>query len=84
MIFAAPVPVVVETATPLSMAVNGNRAAYEHLLGKVSDSLIAEVYGVDRGGVSAARRKRGIAALTNDEAYWTKAGFKNYLASLEA
>lgn len=78
-------PVVIEPPAPVFGSdykpAPKSRSAYEHLLGKVSDSLIAEVYGIDRGGVSEARRRRGIPALTRDEARWTTTGFRNFLAS---
>ena len=75
------VPVVIEVPAPV--VVNEKRVEYEHLLGKVSDTVIAEVYGFQRGAVSALRRRRGIPALTGEEAHWTTVGFKNFLASHE-
>lgn len=79
------VPVFVELPPPVfgyeyKPAPKG-KCEYEHLLGKVSDALIAEVYGIDRSSVSQLRRKRGILAMTNKEAYWTGVGFRNFLAS---
>lgn len=81
------VPVFVEPPAPVfgyeyKPAPKG-KCEYEHLLGKVSDTLIAEVYGIDRSSVSQLRRKRGILAMTNKEAYWTGVGFKNFLTSQE-
>lgn len=73
------VPVVVES--PARVVANAKCVEYEHLLGKVSDALIADVYGIDRSSVSQLRRKRGILAVTNKEAHWTGVGFKNFLAS---
>ena len=53
---------------------------YERALGKVPDSLIAEVYGIDRGGVSEVRRLREIPAFPVDEAVWLRANFLNGLS----
>lgn len=55
---------------------------FEHLLGKVSDTLIAEVYGCDQSSVSQARRRLKIPAMEQSEATWVTRGFKTYLASL--
>lgn len=81
------VPVFVEPPAPVfgyeyKPAPKG-KCEYEHLLGKVSDTLIAEVYGIDRSSVSQLRRSRGIPALTAEEQQWTRVGFKNFLTSHE-
>lgn len=80
------VPVVVEPPAPVFGSeykpVPKSKCAYRHLLGKVSDTLIAEVYGADQGNVSRVRRRLKIPAMEQSEATWVTRGFKNYLASL--
>jgi len=79
-------PVVIEPPTPVFGCeynpVPRSKCAYRHLLGKVSDTLIAEVYGYDQGSVSQLRRRLKIPAMEPSEATWVTRGFKNYLASL--
>lgn len=55
-----------------------NSPSYEHLLGKVPDSLIAEVYGLDNSSVSQLRRHRGIEAIERSEAMYVADCLKNY------
>ena len=77
-------PVVAEPVNPeptVSTQVRSSRTSYQHLLGKVSDTLIAEVYGVDQGNVSRVRRRLKIPAMDPAEATWVTRGFKNFLTS---
>lgn len=79
-------PVIAEPVIPeptVSTQVRSSRTSYQHLLGKVSDTLIAEVYGVDQGNVSRVRRRLKIPAMDPAEATWVTRGFKNFLASQE-
>lgn len=78
-------PVVIEPPTPVLGCeynpVPRGKCAYQHLLGKVSDTLIAEVYGIDQGSVSEMRRRLKIPAMDLAEATWVTRGFKNFLVS---
>jgi len=79
------VPVVIELPPPVFGCeynpVPRSKCAYQHLLGKVSDTLIAEVYGYDQGSVSQVRRRLKIPAMEQSEATWVTRGFRNYLVS---